>query len=125
MEMPMQMKESSAMASLDAASASIEQGSAAIGLVTFFVQLLLSGSLALLWGMVNTLQIIVHMPLMNVSMPPNVSTLTSALVSLASFDFLPMDKINKVVFGIEPEPEKKARYQAVGMESSNFIMNCA
>jgi hypothetical protein len=75
--------------------------------------------------MVNTLQIIVHMPLMNVSMPPNVSTLTSALVSLASFDFLPMDKINKVVFGIEPEPEKKARYQAVGMESSNFIMNCA
>ena len=54
-QMPMQMKESSAMASLEALSGSIEKGSAGFALVTFLVQLILSGSLALLWGMVNTL----------------------------------------------------------------------
>jgi hypothetical protein len=65
------------------------------------------------------------MPLLNVSLPPNASALTSALVSLASFDFLPIDKINKIVFGIEPEPEKETRYQAAGMGTTNFLVNCA
>jgi len=54
-QMPMQMKESSAMASLEELSGSIEKGSGGFALVTFLVQLVLSGSLALLWGMVNTL----------------------------------------------------------------------
>jgi len=123
-EMPMQLADSSAMDSLGALAGSVEKGSSGFALVTFLVQLLLAGSLQLLWGMVNTLQIIVQMPLINIALPPNAMMLSSSLVSLASFGFLPINDINTHLFGMKSEPEKKRRFKDVGMDSTNFVLNC-
>ena len=37
----------------------------------FLMNVLISGSLNLLWGMINSLQILTHFPLINVLMPAN------------------------------------------------------
>ena len=42
-----------------------------------------------LWGMINVLQILVHMPLFNVRFPTNVYVIYAAFISLTNFDILP------------------------------------
>jgi len=81
------------MGALAGVGTAVEGGGKAIVMVQLAVNIALSGSLQLLWGMVNTLQIIVHMPLVEVAMPQNALLLSSFLNSLASFDVLPTDFI--------------------------------
>jgi len=74
--------------------------------------------------MVNTLQIIIQMPLVNLSLPPNAMLLSKSLVSMASFDFIPVNSINVSIFHFKSDPEEELRYIEVGMETKNFILNC-
>jgi len=67
--------------------------SAAAGL-SFIINLLLSASMNLLWSMMNTLQIIVHLPLVNLTYPSNAMLFSSAFLTLAQFDILPHSFIN-------------------------------
>ena len=54
----------------------------------FLINLLISGPLNLLWGMIMT-----HFPLINVLMPANTQMLFSVLVKIATFDVIPVDGI--------------------------------
>jgi len=49
----------------------IGHASTATVILSFFVNLILSASMNMLWSMMNSLQIIVHLPLMNLSYPSN------------------------------------------------------
>ena len=51
----------------------------------------LSGSLQFIIGMVNSLQILVHLPLLSVIMPANVIAVYSVLIPIATFDFIPSE----------------------------------
>ena len=57
--------------SLMATSESIEQGMQGVALGNLAVNVLLSGSLMHLWGMINSLQIIFHLPGNNLALPGN------------------------------------------------------
>ena len=59
----------------------------------FLINLLISGSLNLLWGMINCLQIISHFPLVNVLVPANCQLLFGIMVKIATFDVIPVDGI--------------------------------
>lgn len=112
------------MESLQSSAGSAETGSKAMVFSNFLINLALSSSLNLLWSMVNTLQIIVHMPLMNIAMPLNAYVVSKILVSVASFDVIPTDLIYEYVFNFDEEAESSGtRYEMVGMESNNFIIN--
>jgi hypothetical protein len=52
----------------------MESGSNTIVIGTFVTNLLLSASLSLLWGMINTMQIIGNMPNFNLFIPANVES---------------------------------------------------
>ena len=54
-------------------------------------QTILSGSLSQVWGMINGLQIMVHLPTMNVDFPVNVMKLVNATVTVATFDIPGLD----------------------------------
>ena len=54
-------------------------------------QTILSGSLSQVWGMINGLQILVHLPTMNVDFPVNVMKLVNATVTVATFDVPGLD----------------------------------
>lgn len=68
-----------------------------------FVNILLSGAMTFLWGMINCIQIVSHFDLVNISMPANASFLYQILVSIATFNILPTESLIaeiEAVFGI-------------------------
>ena len=58
-------------------------------------QFLLSGVLSQLWGLINGLQIFVHIPLVGVEIPDNALVVLNELISIVQFDVVE----NGVVYG--------------------------
>ena len=50
------------------------------------INTLISGSLASLWGMINSMQILVHMRIFNVQFPANANLVTKNIIMVATFD---------------------------------------
>ena len=69
-------------------------------MANFVANILISGALNVLWGMVNCLQIIAHYPLINVSMPANCQLLFTIVVKIATFDLIPVDGIMDKLKGV-------------------------
>ena len=59
----------------------------------FFVNLLLSGAMNMLWGLLHSMQIVAHFPLINVMMPGNAQVLFQVIVKIATFDILPIEPV--------------------------------
>ena len=57
------------------------------------VNILLSGSLYLVWAMINGLQVVTHLPLYNVSSPGNVNAFLSYLEDMTRFDLIDTQSI--------------------------------
>ena len=55
----------------------------------FAISVVLSGSLQYLWGMINSLQIVLHLPGSSVEMPSNALMVYSTLISVTQFDVIP------------------------------------
>ena len=79
------------------------------------VNLILSSSLSLLWGMVNTLQLIVHMPLINIGIPGNASYFLQILITIANFEILPSEYLLGKIFNFDGEVEPyNSRFETMG-----------
>lgn len=78
------------------------------------INIAMSASLQMLWGMINVMQLIVKMPLMNVTFPANAVTFYTFITDIASFDLLPMDKINSVIFHFTDEKQKDSNFKEMG-----------
>ena len=57
----------------------------------FVVNLLLSGTMSLIWGLLHSMQIIAHFPLINVMMPTNAHILFKILIKIATLDLIPTE----------------------------------
>jgi len=60
----------------------------------------------MLWGMINVMQIIAHMPLLNVQFPENTMFFYSLIIDISSFNLLPaswMAAIKKKIFNFKVE----------------------
>lgn len=79
----------------------------------------------LLWTMLNSLQIIVHLPLVFVRYPMNALRVSQVFLRLAQFDFLPHEYYNPLIFNFDPRGEEKQaeRYISCSYETFNFILN--
>ena len=67
--------------------------------------LLLGGSLSMLWGLISSIQVIMHTFLFNVSLPQNAQIFCSKFMFIASFNLIPTDTIFDKFFGLrETEP---------------------
>ena len=74
-------------------------------ILNFALSFAMQVSLSLLWGMINCLQLFVHLPLLNISFPPNANMFMTKLIDVASFDMFPMDHIKGLFFNFtETEP---------------------
>eukprot|EP00347_Sterkiella_histriomuscorum_P001619 403371334 len=65
---------------------------------TLIMNLILSASLQYLWGMISVVQMIVHMPLLNVDFPANAMFFYSLLMDMSTFDVLPTSTVEDEVF---------------------------
>ncbi len=84
----------------------------------------MSGSLAMLWGLVNTLQLITHLPLYNINMPGNAVTFFSAIIGVTNFDIIPAAEI--LNWFMEFDPDNKPylgmiNFELMGYETTNSI----
>jgi len=55
----------------------------------------------MLWGMVNTLQLIVHMPLLAVIFPANAQFFLQFIVKVVNFNIIPTDKVIGAILTVE------------------------
>eukprot|EP00347_Sterkiella_histriomuscorum_P005693 403355625 len=58
----------------------------------FVLNLLLATSLQYLWGMINALQLILHMPLFKVNFPSNTNFVFNQIISVSTFDVIPSEE---------------------------------
>ena len=87
------------------------------------INIAMSASLQMLWGMINVMQLIVKMPLLNVTFPSNAATFYTFITDIASFDLLPMDKINSFIFRFTEENQNDENFKEMGYKSDNIFEN--
>ena len=73
--------------------------------------------------MINTQQIIVMLPLFNISTPHNLEMVFKILMDIAAFDILPTDDIFGLVYKVEHTDPLSANFEAMGFESLWLIYN--
>lgn len=92
--------------------------------------LLISGAMSQIWGMINGLQLFVHIPLFNVQFPEIAGVVVEKLTMIATFDLIPTDDLYENTFDLPEEEEvsylderAKERLEDGGYESSFLISN--
>jgi len=88
----------------------------------FFANLFFSCTLNLLWSMVNSLQVIVHLPLANLSLPMNAYVTSKTLSNVAKFDIIPTQYFYLRWFDFKVR-KIPLRYKMLGFETRNFLLN--
>ena len=69
----------------------------------FFINLLLSGAMGFLWGLLHCMQIISHFALVNITMPANADFLYKLIIQIATLNIVPTDEVTdkiEAAFGI-------------------------
>jgi hypothetical protein len=71
-----------------------------------FVKVLMKGALSQVWGMINGMQLIVHVPLFAVKIPDSTMSVTGVLIEIATFDVPYLSLLE--IFGEKslPDPEE-------------------
>ena len=97
------------MENLSDSSGGVKNASVAIAVTTIALNVILSGSLALLWGLINFSQILAHFKLMAISLPSNVQNCFDTLYEFATFEVIPSDKVSEFLadeYGKEIDEDK-------------------
>ena len=71
----------------------------------FALNLLMSSSMSALWGMLNTLQILIHLPIFSIPIPLNAMVFYSSIISITQFDLVPTDFFNELFFDFDSKDE--------------------
>ena len=78
---------------MEAQAEQIKNSSSAVMGGSFALNILLAGSLSLLWGLINSLQLVTHFPLTNVIFPKNAKTYFSVMFEIGNFDLIPTEQL--------------------------------
>lgn len=70
----------------------------ALLLLILGLNVLAAFSLSFLWSLVNTLQIVVHMPLIAFNFPKNPNLMSRQLMAISGLELLNYDSLNELVF---------------------------
>ena len=74
-------------------------------LISFSINLVLSGAMTYLVGWINALQLIIHLPMMMILIPANVSMFFSLILPIVQFDLIPPEWSYELFLTFEEEPE--------------------
>jgi len=92
-------------------------------LLNAVVTILVSASLNELLGMVNAYQLILMMPLLMVTLPPNAGMYFAQLMTIAAFEVFDTKPFLDRLLRLEPTDPVNSNYEAVGLESLYFLHN--
>ena len=93
----------------------------------FISNLLLSGTMSLIWGLLHSMQIIAHFPLLNIMMPTNAHMLFKILIKIATLDLLPteefLEDVQEFAGLINDDYELTDDFVTFGFDSTGPIRN--
>ena len=85
------------------------------------VNIALAGSLNQVWGIVNGLQVVAHLPLFKVKSPGNVNTFNELFLEISNFDIVDTSTVNtKLIYWPEMDPIS-LNFQNAGFDSPLVI----
>ena len=105
------------------ASESVTGGSGIVLASNFVMNFLLSASLQHCWSMIESQQIIVLMPLFKIVLPANIGVFFGYIITIASFDLIPIDNYVDEYGGLSPVEPINENFEAIGFESLYVIVN--
>jgi hypothetical protein len=74
-------------------------------IVAFVLNMLMSGALSYMIAWINTLQLIIHLPMMFIVVPSNVSAFLSIIIPIVTFDILESEQSTEHIMEFEAFPE--------------------
>jgi len=83
----------------------------------------ISGSLQILWGMINTLQILTHVGLFSLNFPANVFIVLKVLMEVANFDLVPVADYEEAMFNFEETGPHTDNFEEMGKETKHSVLN--
>jgi len=89
----------------------------------FIVNWFLSTSLALLWGLINVLQMILILPLIQVTYPINAKTFNGIILTIANFDIIPSSDLVQKVVPFGPQSPYNEAFNSYGFTSHAIFIN--
>ena len=89
--LPRMVQEGASTDTIESAGASAGSSSKVAVISNFLLNIGMSASLNQLWGMINGLQIMSHMPLCNIKFPANAELFNGFIIEIALFDILPSE----------------------------------
>jgi len=72
-------------------------------IVSFLMNLIMSGAMMYMLTMIRSLQMILHLPMMRVIIPGNVNMFFSILIPIVMFDIIDSEWSTEIVFGFDFE----------------------
>ena len=93
--------------------------------MTIFTNLILAGSITLIWSFVNALQMIMYLGLCEINFPSNVQVLYQLLLPLSTLDVIPPEASTDILFTFSDDQDYSHdnRLEELGFDSHNFIYN--
>ena len=77
----------------------------AMGL-TMVLQLFMAGAMSFMIGWINTLQIIIHLPMIKILIPSNVSVFFQTIIPVVTFDIIPPEWSTEHIMEFEEFPDE-------------------
>jgi hypothetical protein len=93
--------EAATIASFSAAANSTSAAVGGLAAATVGLNVFFAGSMQLLWGLVNTLQILTHLPLFSVTFPSTTLFLYQIIIDIANFELYDSNKLMNRIFSEE------------------------
>lgn len=87
-----------------------------------FLSILFAGVLQFLWGLINTVQMVMVTALFSILIPQNAFTLMITLLKLSNLDILRTEEIHRSLFGFTDKVPFNAVYEQAGYETTNFLI---
>lgn len=95
--------------SLEGSAASAQAAVVAAAASTAIVNILLVGALSQVWGLINGLQLFVHLPLIGIDLPKHVIIVLGKLITVAQFDIVENELVYGELIPFEEEDEDELR----------------
>ena len=94
-------------------------------IATIVTNLLLAGSISLIWSFVNALQMLMFLAMCQISFPSTVQLLYKVLIPLASLDIIPSELSTELIFNFSDDKDYpyNSRLEQLGFESHNMVNN--
>ena len=93
--------------------------------MTIFTNLLLAGSISLIWSFVNALQMLMFIAMCQISFPSTVKMLYKILIPMASLDIIPSELSTDLIFSFSDDKDYSfnSKLEELGFENHNTIQN--